>query len=270
MLEDCSVGVATAVFANGLYAALGENLLYVGCESVPRGPINVRTRGLPRTARAGMAIEIATLEMTVWHADPMRRWTTGSLDAGLSALGLFLSRTNCDAGLMSLIRDPRNPGVISAVADRAHPAMAVLADWVTGDRDDAARVKEAVSRLIGLGPGLTPSGDDFLVGMLVTLKALQQDRLHNSLASIIGDIAPGQTSPISEAHLRAAVSGLASEALHDAVSEIAAGGERLRPALDELTSIGHSSGWDSLAGAVTAMEGVIARSRRLSTTVAFT
>src|SRR5262249_22642934 len=51
---------------------------------------------------------------------------------------------------------------------------------------ESARVPGAFRRaahgLLGLGPGLTPSGDDFLIGMLAMLDALAQRKAHAALA----------------------------------------------------------------------------------------
>ena len=51
--------------------------------------------------------------------------------------------------------------------------------------------REAVQGLIGLGPGLTPSGDDFLVGALAMLDAIGERDAHAALARAIIDALPG-------------------------------------------------------------------------------
>ena len=51
------------------------------------------------------------------------------------------------------------------LSGHAQPALDALERWLVGN----ALGKEA-EQLIGLGPGLTPSGDDYFGGMLVALR----------------------------------------------------------------------------------------------------
>jgi hypothetical protein len=119
-----------------------------------------------------------------------------------------------------------------------------------------------VERLLGLGPGLTPSGDDLIGGALVALHALGYPELADRLAVALLPAARERTNAISLAHLAAAADGEGSAALHEALGALSAPGtpglgERLR-AVD---AIGHSSGWDALAGA-TLVAAVVARRGR--------
>jgi hypothetical protein len=94
-----------------------------------------------------------------------------------------------------------------------------------------------------LGPGLTPSGDDYLGGMLVALHALGREAQARGLWRWLQPRL-SRTSAISGAHLEAAAAGEAHEALHEVLS---------RPSdatVRNLKTLGHCSGWDALAGAV--------------------
>jgi hypothetical protein len=116
---------------------------------------------------------------------------------------------------------------------------------VAGDFDNA-------EPLLGLGPGLTPSGDDFIGGYLVGLYALGRRHEAEAIAARLLPLAAARTSRISAAHLAAAAKGEASAVLHSTL----AGGDP-RP----LLTLGHSSGWDMLAGALTAMRSTEATAR---------
>jgi hypothetical protein len=105
----------------------------------------------------------------------------------------------------------------------------------------------AVRDLIGLGYGLTPSGDDFLIGTLATLDALEQTNMHAALGRAVV-AAAGRTSPLSASFLRAAAAGHVGENLHAMVAAILTGDADA--AVTAATRIGHTSGWDALAGAV--------------------
>jgi hypothetical protein len=117
--------------------------------------------------------------------------------------------------------------------------------------------------LIGLGPGLTPSGDDFLVGALALLDAIGERAAHAALARAIVDASPNLTTPLSACFLRAAAAGHIGEALHRAVSSSITGDAG--SAVAAVEKIGHSSGWDMLAGAMTALKVAAATRMRVPT-----
>ncbi len=106
-------------------------------------------------------------------------------------------------------------------------------------------------RLIGLGPGLTPSGDDFLCGVMIVLRALRRFEVLDRISDAILNQAQERTNKISRAHLECAAKGQGAGALHEMISVTdGKDGARLRSALHTLARIGHTSGWDSLAGVV--------------------
>ncbi|MEJ0079242.1 MAG: DUF2877 domain-containing protein [Alphaproteobacteria bacterium] len=121
-----------------------------------------------------------------------------------------------------------------------------LSDLVEGKHTPAAVSREAVQGLIGLGPGLTPSGDDFLVGVLSVLDALGESEPQTAMARAIVDALPGLTTSLSACFLRAAAAGHFGEHLHQAVSSVITGD--VDAAIAIAAEIGHSSGWDIMAG----------------------
>jgi hypothetical protein len=114
-------------------------------------------------------------------------------------------------------------------------------------------------RLVGLGPGLTPSGDDYLGGLLFTARYLRAaypwefrwDR--GLILNFLGRARP-LTNCLSYTILADLANGHGPEPLHELVSSLLQGG--LKPhslsGLQRLIQIGHSSGWDMLAGMMTA------------------
>jgi len=111
-------------------------------------------------------------------------------------------------------------------------------------------VPESVQQLIGLGPGLTPSGDDFLGGVLIALSLVHRQDI---AALLYADLCPrllARTGPISRTHLAAASAGQGLETLHLAINSVIEGNVEMIPTrLHHVDQIGSSSGWDALAGA---------------------
>jgi hypothetical protein len=112
----------------------------------------------------------------------------------------------------------------------------------------------SVARLIGLGSGLTPTGDDFLVGYLAGLWCAtrgKKERLQflSSLGKAVICLSR-QTNDISQTYLFHAVRGQVSSRL-EALAEAICRGEqpdRLRTAADAAMQVGHTSGMDAVSG----------------------
>ena len=112
--------------------------------------------------------------------------------------------------------------------------------------EDMEMNEDLMKYLIGRGKGLTPSGDDFLIGFTMMLMSIEEDRhwtLH--LAKMIQN----KSTDISLAYYKALLDGHLSSYLKDFLQSI----QRLdQPNIDKniLTIIGygHTSGYDTLLG----------------------
>jgi hypothetical protein len=102
--------------------------------------------------------------------------------------------------------------------------------------------------LIGLGPGLTPAGDDFVGGAMIALRAFEQAPLAERIAAWALPLAKTNTNRISRAHLECAAAGEGHEALHDLLCTFE------EKHLERLARIGHTSGLDAAAGALLSLD----------------
>lgn len=111
--------------------------------------------------------------------------------------------------------------------------------------------------LIGLGAGLTPSGDDFLGGMLFALKILHISCPNLPFADfeIPIDSYRSRTHLISFTLLNDLKDGHAIAPLHSIINGLLSGEslEKISPFVAQLTQVGHFTGWDLLAGLLTGM-----------------
>ena len=108
-----------------------------------------------------------------------------------------------------------------------------------------------VEVLAGLGPGLTPSGDDYLGGFMIALHALGRAGPARQLAEAAVGAATENGNAISSAHLAAAGEAQGHAAIHDLLHSLLRGDcTKLNPKLAAIGRIGHCSGWDILAGMV--------------------
>jgi Protein of unknown function (DUF2877) len=130
--------------------------------------------------------------------------------------------------------------------DMAYPAIRrLLAGAHAGDLDRAA---DGARGLVGLGEGLTPSGDDLLVGFSAGLHAVGSP-LDPGLAQACAQLASGRTTRIAEAFLVHAARGEYSARLHGLVHALSAEPPRaLADAFSQVLGWGASSGADTLLG----------------------
>ncbi len=115
-------------------------------------------------------------------------------------------------------------------------ALGIDAEPVSRLTDDPA---QAVERLLGRGPGLTPAGDDVLAGFLVGARAFGLDarRMRGATAAL----APARTTALSAALLRHAGRGECIDEVAAVVAALTDHG-RPEPALGRLLAVGHTSG----------------------------
>lgn len=121
-------------------------------------------------------------------------------------------------------------------------------------RNDSIASMHVAARLVGLGPGLTPAGDDFLVGFLAGLWSItdaNKERLEffGGFARMVVRLSR-RTNDISRAYLLHAAHGQVSSRLADLVGAISRGEspERLRETCEASLQVGHISGMAATAG----------------------
>ncbi|WP_019637904.1 DUF2877 domain-containing protein [Paenibacillus fonticola] len=116
-------------------------------------------------------------------------------------------------------------------------------------------IQEAV-RLIGLGFGLTPSGDDYLVGLFAVINMPHGPFYeHRALCSEIVNAASGQTNEISYITLKKASTGEVRESLIRLLRDLTGGSEAaMVRSLQSVLNIGSTSGTDLATGIVSGLE----------------
>ncbi len=132
-----------------------------------------------------------------------------------------------------------NPAAWSPLGPLSPELRGPLEQVLTGIMtEDEAVCRSGVLGLAGRGPGLTPAGDDVLVGVLF---ALWVWRPASEWAELIRDATVPRTTTLSAAFIRAAAAGEAVEPWHRL-----ANGEP--DAVAGILAIGHTSGADAWAG----------------------
>jgi hypothetical protein len=260
-----------AVYTRSLHLQADGDFLCIGEAGIGNGPLNAvlqpgdwgrLEKGLPAAGsstsiaqgsiRIGRAL-VRTATARTWRAAPWPRPAENALIATLEQLERIAQHRAPADGLARIalgmpLEERAGLGYL------ARPRIEWLRRWV------AARLLAPIpSRppvgLLGLGPGLTPSGDDLLCGVLVALHAIGRIDAAHELNGAIAQAAPAETCPLSSAFLHAAGEGLGAEPLHAAIAAVLDGDRAtLTRHAEALGRIGHTSGWDALAGAVLVLQ----------------
>jgi len=229
-------GAVCAVFRRSFYLRSGDRYACIGDASLGRGPLNALVSDF-KEPPLGTRVTVLTEHAVLWEPAPLRGGARPHLDALRASLDGHVPLEGLGCTIL---------GVHNALSVHAQPALEALERWLAGN----ALTNEA-AQLIGLGPGLTPSGDDYLGGVLIGLRWLGRGAQADSLWRWLEPRLGAQTSAISAAHLAAAAGGQGHEALHEVLDNLSAWqAPDLLPSLGRLDAVGHTSGWDALAGIV--------------------
>jgi Protein of unknown function (DUF2877) len=267
-----STGNILAVFRRSFYIRLGPYALCLGPSGIGKGPINIitQTHGDTEWPQLGLmqhqpvsvsrtAIDVAgriRFDFTgadVWRPPSPPKFSSDTLRVGLKQL-LESALRRSPGGLGATLTIPHTlaewpDSVDDPLLRLARTPICDVASWISAAMaGKRVPLPPSIENLIGLGPGLTPSGDDFIGGMMVALHYLGFAETVAAIADAVLPIASRDTNTISAQLLRCAAVGQAASALFDVLEAILTG-DSLEAGLDAINAIGHTSGWDSLAGA---------------------
>lgn len=278
MIREPAEASVEAVFRSTFYLKSGGQIMCFGHEDMEPGPLNCitaasatidwRASGLECATKArissnaitvGNTFQFSLVNSQVW--EPARRGPPdlGELMRGVVAYRRATSRRGDIDGLGQFLIPGFQPEPCDHVCLRAEGPMFASVQWLVKAfrTPDVEPVDELgwVEKLSGLGPGLTPSGDDFIGGMMIALHSLDKGGLSKVLWLIVKKYAGQNCNPISLAHLSAASNGVGCAAIHRALAVVSKGRiDGIDTAIADVSKIGHSSGWDIMTGIVLTLE----------------
>jgi hypothetical protein len=279
MFEQVSrIGTIHSVFNKAMNIALDGTLLALLSAELPHMPNSVRlpssvTKELLPNLRPGMEVRIGDDRLHIrahnfslrlpdtpaWEPRPdlsTYSWCRETVAQHVCLLAQFVADKPQPGGLTSLVRPLLLGQQLqeTPLSRMAMPKLRLLAQasW----RQNIAGIEEAVRGLAGLGPGLTPSGDDVLVGFAAIMALLSPQLSADSLprehiASIIAAVAKPRTTILSAVLLEYASRGEVAEQLGMLMLTLSypvEATETLLVAADRVLAFGASSGGDTLLG----------------------
>ena len=128
-------------------------------------------------------------------------------------------------------------------------------------RADRRAAAAAARPLVGMGPGLTPSGDDALAGMEAALHALGHPAA-GFLAVALDDVVE-RTTAVSATLLRHAARGEFAERIHRLLAALLGKDDAALPgAVERAAAWGATSGMDGLVGVLAGLDAAAASGQR--------
>ncbi|MBZ5538631.1 MAG: DUF2877 domain-containing protein [Acidobacteriia bacterium] len=244
----------------------GRRLVFLVDETIGAGPLNIVLRNLPsREATAGssflhvrphvVAFENHRFRFTEnqYYDSRLRfhRWSSDRFHRHVALLGELLCETAPPGSLAFLVDRSRarnfKTGFERAWADQIARGVEQVfhGDLITG-----------IEALRGCGWGLTPSGDDFIAGLLFGLNLF--DKMHGwCLRTTMNAIfkAAAGTNPFSNTFLDLARRGLHFQKMKDLILALIQEGEdSVRTSAERLFGLGGSSGTDVATGFLMTVE----------------
>ena len=213
--SGCS-GTVSMVNSRGIYLALGENLVLL-CDDrfgvVPNGVALPQWERLPELFATGDPVQIRRMVLTLpsgsfrLELQPICQDThisapeAGALQSALEQLMAQARETGLSSLVYPLFAGERLP--LNSCCQLALPLIQGLLQGLKAG--DIPKLRHCVCSLLGLGPGLTPSGDDLLCGLLYGLRhsPARDSASCEALAAAIREFAPRQTNAISADYLLA-------------------------------------------------------------------
>lgn len=116
-------------------------------------------------------------------------------------------------------------------------------------RADISTALRLAPKLAGLGAGLTPAGDDFILGAILAVWVIHSQEIAKLIAEEITNTAAPLTTSLSAAWLRSAGRGEAGILWHQFFDVlISSNNLRIEEAINNILAVGETSGADALAG----------------------
>jgi len=269
VLKRQSSAVTSGISSHGIYLRPSEDwTLFLSFEKY-RGPLTVNHPTIPNTLPdiapnsivtlspteigfPNQAVQVSLKDAHIWDSPTPTK--ASPVEISHSRVASIIDRTFRMANaseFLSLFKSvlSDNPVYPPGISGFETPLTQFIISLEQGKLGGAGK---GLIELLGLGPGLTPLGDDFIIGVVLTLNRWEHslghlkdlEKLNQSLLSS----AKQKTTSLSASLLACAVEGAADERLLIVLDSIFSGRESRLEDLENFLTWGSSSGIAVLAG----------------------
>jgi hypothetical protein len=273
VLRRRSDATVIASFDRSFYLEADGDVICVANEGLYDGPLNILTR-LPKPCPTWSALPIAVGQRWTLGDDALSCMDGSGIDIELgearpwqpkpppndplkpsqimlaleSLKRIAASRYRSD-GLLDLVLDQESTPNSKVARAARKPLQDLSQHAVTWLKDRDPQILASLDALLGLGPGLTPSGDDLIAGFMIACRDIGRGEDALDLWQRLESRTKNRTTPISFAHLSAAGQGMGAAPFHELIdASVENRTDHIAEALDAVARIGHSSGLDAVGG----------------------
>lgn len=246
------MGRIHSVFRTSFNISCGEFLVHVGTTESPLSCLGFnidpgRMEGILPSVRPGDRAVFRSGTLRIYDKVKVSAVSYGKMET--VDLRVHASDNLPDVALYQALAPMVCPDRIGITLDSA--AWRAI-DGLRSNCGNENALQEAIAFLLGRGKGLTPSGDDILMGFGAGLLAWSDpEPLRLALRRTLRQ----QTTDISVAYLRAMLDGYVNEDYMTLFNAVRVGQkENYEKLVEQISCHGHTSGCDSLLGLMTAIE----------------
>ncbi len=246
------VSFVTPQLGNGPFAIVVDVPSFSNWVDAQMAPTSLRGQAVSLTPNSIIVgnLQFDLTNVPTWNPHP--NWTNLRIETAV-----WLPRINAIKEMVDQ-HLPESDGMMSTLQAHLHQAQQQFVNTIQSclypieSNHEDILLQKPVNALAGLGNGLTPAGDDFLMGALYGLWATQPRDVAQKWGKAIVEMAVSHTTTLSAAWLHAAAKGNATEPWHELCESLMMEeGERWKTAVNRILATGYSSGADALAGFTT-------------------
>lgn len=252
-------GTVLASFERSAYLDLDGRIVAATSSELDPGPLTIGLSEFSATRMVAPGDRVVLRDGRLWIG-----WTVVDLrsartwDPSLPPLPDGLAPAGMKRACAVVLEELRARGTQSSVAaqnglqEALARGLSAIAAFLSGEGTSAATIHAVAEHIAGRGPGLTPSGDDLLTGIIHAITLWPQVAAAAGGAARARDLlveaAVPQTTRISAAYLEAARLGWATEPWHALARGIVQGPDAVLAAVRRILFTGETSGADAMAG----------------------
>ena len=253
VLSDNGMGYVHSIFENSFNIIFNEELFHFGKQNtgtsafgllIPNNHMNALLGALQINDR----LKVHSVTFTLYtHTKTWKIKLTSfdTVDCRVPEIKLmnqeFLSEL---LKKMKSIHIEDKTGILDSQDNRILTNQFLDASW-----DNQSFQERFIAHFIGRGIGLTPSGDDMLMGILMIYYASGFEKRQNWTATLRTQLTLTNTTDVSMAYYHALIKGYTSSFFVDFLQAIReedlTNWDKL---IDQISKYGHTSGWDTLYG----------------------
>lgn len=260
-LNNHSTGKVLSKFNKGLNVKFDEHLIYVGGIGTPLSAfgMNIEKEKLEHILNSVKMDDIVINKggKLIFYS------ICGVIETdfeNLEEVNLKLPNIGCsingitDTGLYKYLESIELNKYIGITTDEKTDKYIDL--LLQSDKTDFNMNSRIIEFFIGRGKGLTPSGDDLIIGFTLALRAF--GKFDVWLKALEAEVTEDKTTIISVAYLRALLKGYASEHFVRVVKLLDSSDiDEIENTIKEVRSFGHTSGNDTLFGFLSGLKFLI-------------